>query len=526
MNTATNTEPTFLYPKARVFPFDEVCEQIVRALEERNWNVPGISVDFDVYGSGAEKYRTVRTVKGEDFKLWFCRVQARTGKWNDTAAIMDIIIPGKELHVYDDESGPGYIVYTGMDWESDKKWFLSSTKVNSKLYNEPRRYLLYKAGCDCSQTYGASFPALELLAAALAGDTTALANMHHTHTGRRSPLLIHDNDLDREYNPDEGDVMIYQTKDVFLEFTLWLQENVLTKIKAEPIPSEKVDIFRQEKVAYSGMLGPIFCFGDGRDAVRVYTGQQYADQLEASDRYGMYGGYRLLPLNISNDGTVPDVAYEGFKWCGLGEVTQTTPADTLDVPGNNRWNDREKFVFRVIPNRADEIYVADNAPYEMRRHGLFEEIKPRVRLIDEEVAEVDRVRARTIVPVTEYTGGYTRPVVLVARELDLDEIELVSGPWPDYQYVSLIANHDAETRQLLERAISALEGRYARSGTKERELFDAAIQALVNHFGNDETLAEAARNYSREKALKVEAGVQFFSAIVFAAGESRSLGLF
>ena len=87
MTTATSMEPRFLYPQSRQFPFDEVCEQIVRALEERNWSVPGITVDFDVYGTGDEKYRLVRHIKGDDFKLWFCRPQALMGRWNDTAAV-------------------------------------------------------------------------------------------------------------------------------------------------------------------------------------------------------------------------------------------------------------------------------------------------------------------------------------------------------------------------------------------------------------------------------------------------------
>ena len=526
MIATANTEPTFLYPKARQFPFDEVCEQIVRALEERNWNVPGITVDFGVYGSGAEKYRTVRTIKGEDFKLWFCRVQARMGKWNDTAAITEIIIPEKELHVYDDESGPTYIVYAGLDWESDKGWFFTSSKVNSKLRGEPRQYLKYKAGCNCSRTNGASFPAIGFLTAALTDDTQATARMHHTHSGQRSPLLIHDNDLDREYDPEEGEIQAYRTEDVFAEFTQWLQRNVLPRIEAQPIPSEMEILFRKERTAFPDTIGPVFCFGEGRDATRVHAGKLNTSDLEPSDRYALsVSGYRLLALNVSNDGTVPDVAYDGFKWCGLGEVTEMTAIDALEIPGHSKWTDRERFVFKITPNRADDIYVADNAPYETRRDELFKEIKPRDRLTDTEIAEAERARARTIVPISEYAGGYMQPVVLVGRELEFDEVELVSGPWPEYQYVLQVANHDPKAKALLEQALSALEGRYARSGTDERVHFEAAVQRLVDHFGDDDVFVEAAKKYSRAKFQKVEAGTQFIGCIVSAAGESRSLGL-
>ena len=71
------TKPTFLYPHSRQFPFDEVAEKIVRALEKRNWNVPGISVDFYTYGSGEAKYKMVNHIIGSDFKLSFCRSQGK-----------------------------------------------------------------------------------------------------------------------------------------------------------------------------------------------------------------------------------------------------------------------------------------------------------------------------------------------------------------------------------------------------------------------------------------------------------------
>ena len=65
------TKPKFLYPKSRMFQFDEVTERIVRALEKRNWSVPGITVDFHTYGTGEAKYRIVENVYGENIKLYF-----------------------------------------------------------------------------------------------------------------------------------------------------------------------------------------------------------------------------------------------------------------------------------------------------------------------------------------------------------------------------------------------------------------------------------------------------------------------
>ena len=127
-------KPKFLYPHSRQFPFDEVAEKIVRELKKRNFDIPGIEVELDLYGSGEEKYIYVSMIKGADFKLWFCRVQGQLSKSkNDIAAIHEIKIPRQELCVYEDESGPTYRIYVGDDWEKDKEWFFNTIKIHAKL---------------------------------------------------------------------------------------------------------------------------------------------------------------------------------------------------------------------------------------------------------------------------------------------------------------------------------------------------------------------------------------------------------
>lgn len=506
MIVATSTEPTFLYPKSRQFPFDEVCEQIVRALEERNWDVPGINVEFDIYGSGAEKYRMVRKLSGKDFKLRFCRVQANMGRWNDTAAVTEILIPQKELHVYDDESGPTYYIYVGKNWESDKQDFFLGSKVNSKLVNKPRTYLMYKGGWDGRYIY----------------------------RNQRPPYLLHDSDLDREYKPKQGEPRSFSTDDVFTEFTRWLEGNLLSMILAQPVPSERTDLFHKETTPFPETMSPIFCFGESRDASRVYKGKNDLTELTPEEQFGMDGGgYRLIALG-NGDGNVPDIAYDGFKWCGFGEVVSDTPIHVLDVPGHYRWPDREKFLFRVTPNRADGVYVADHAVYERRRKELSDAVShgenPERDFTKDEVRDFNSARGRTIVPITEYDGSYEQPIVLINREIDLEEVELVSGPWPEFQYISLIMNRSAEARGLFEQAMSA-EDAYCNSGftrashDKTEEAHKAAIEQLATYFDGDAVLISAADVYSRQVLRKVEMGVKFIERLISAAYESRSLGL-
>lgn len=408
--TERSRQMQFLYPTSRQFPFDEVCGKIVRELEIRNWQVPGITVKFHEYGSGEQKFRVVSDIKSRDFKLWFCRVQRlmEGGRFNDTAAINTIVIPKKEIHVYEDECGPTFYLYVGDDYERDREKFFNGLKINSRLNKEPRLYLKYKGSADRDGKY--------------------------TYSNRRSPYLVHDGDLNREYDPEGKEPRLFHTSKVMDEFRQYLEEVVLKMIVSHPIPTEKVDMFAPAAATpMPEAFNAIFCFGEWRDAERIKQGKIDPSKLQAAERYGLNGsGYRLMSLGTSNDGTVPEIAYDGFLWCGIGEVTAETPIDSLDVPGHYRWSDRENFVIRLKPNRADGIYIADHAEYEKRRKELADTLsKDRDRFTGAEVADFTRARARTITPISQYKGGFGQPVVLINRELSFDEVELVSGPHKD-----------------------------------------------------------------------------------------------
>ena len=400
----------FLYPMAMQFPFDAVCQQIVLELEKRNWEVPGIAVEFYEYGTGEDKYRMVSNIRGADFGLHFCRGQHTLagGRLNDIAGVNELTIPKKQLHVYEDESGPTFYLYVGDDWERDKERFVRGSKVNSKLGGEPKTYLEYSGSASRSGGY--------------------------TYAGRRSAFLVHTNDLGREYDPEGNEPKLFSTKDVMEEFRLFF-DSIAANIVALPIPKVKTDRFAPKPVhAFPASVGPIFCFGEYDDAKRIIQGKKDPAELEPADRYGMIGnGYRLVSLNVRNTKGFPEVAYDGFLWCGVGEPKGDTPIDSLEVPGHTRWSDRERFIIRLAPNRAEDIYIADHAAWEKRRKELADAIKDaRDKFTSEEIADFIGARAATLVPVTEYQGGYEQPIVLIRRELSFDEVEVVSGPHKDH----------------------------------------------------------------------------------------------
>ncbi len=403
------TTPTFLYPHSRQFPFDEVAEKIVKAIEKRNWKVPGITIEFDTYGSGEAKYQMVRSITGDNFKLYFCRIQGRLkgnwndpaelffgeykSKYNDTAALSSVCIPKQILEVYNDESGPDYYLYVGKDWEADKEWFMNSIKVHSKLNKEHRRYLMYSGKSYC----------------------------------RRAKELIADNDFNREYSPEGNEPVSINLEQKFNEFTEYLEKFVLgyilsfeeAKIILPPIPME-------EPIPYKGPWTTIYSICELRDAERIKIGKKDPNDLPPEERYAYFGSsHRLVPLDVSCNGRFPKIAYEGFIWCDVNKNQNVTKNSEFiyEVMSAMHFFGAIHYIVSIKLKYANQVYVVDNSKYEETRKQLFEAIAPRDRLTDEELGQALAARGATIVPITEYKGDFKEPILLINRELEFDEID-------------------------------------------------------------------------------------------------------
>jgi hypothetical protein len=389
----------FLYPKSRQFPFDETCDQIVRALEERAWKVPGFVVEFRDYGSGAQKLRYVSKIQSDqsaidlahhDVMIEFGRPQGTLpgGRWNDVAAVSGVRLPRRSLRVYEDESGPTYNIYVGdaFSWERDRLTWWS--RPNARLNKEPRLCVRYSGA--------------------------------HRYRGTRATDLVCDGDY-REYAPEGEEPRSFRTVEVMEEFRAYLHDIVLPAIEEYPV-ADALDVYVEPPpIPMPVGVGPLFAYGEPRDARRIELGKKCIDELQLADRYGMIGsGWRLAPLGIKRGDDLPEVAFDGFLWCG------TTPR----VPGEHGFSSADQIV-KVTPRDARGVYVADHAAYEKRRAALAESIKgQRDCFTDTEVNDFVRARACTIVPITEYKGGYEEPVYLINRELGFDEVEVIEKRAP------------------------------------------------------------------------------------------------
>ena len=391
----TSEIPQFLYPTKRQFPFDEVCDRIVRALAARAFAVPGFVVEQHDYGSGAQKLRHVSSIKSaqsaidlghHDVKIEFGRPQGTLpgGRWNDCAAVGAVQLPKRSLRVYEDESGPTYEIYVGDDWERDRStWW---TRPNARLNNEPRLCVRYSG----------AYP---------------------RYRGKRPPQLAAESDR-REYEPEGKEPRTFDTAAVMEEFRAYLHDVVLPAIEAYPVV-ESIEPLVTPPVPMPGSGGPFFAYGDGGDARRIEIGKKKIDDLIPPDRYGMAGnGRRLAPLGIKRGTDLPEVAFDGFLWCGtIGAAGWRVPGDACGV--------FQDVLIKVTPRDARGIYVADHAAYERRRAELGAAMRPRERFTDAEVNDFIRARACTIVPIVDYRGDYEDPVYLINRELGIEEVEVI-----------------------------------------------------------------------------------------------------
>ena len=385
----------FLYPTKLQFPFDEVCGQIVRALEARAWKVPGFFVEFREYGSGEQQLRHVSTIKSDqssidlgqhDVRIEFGRPQGLLpqGRFNNCAAVNEIQLLRRSLRVYEDESGPTYNVYVGDAWERDRAtWW---TRPNARLNKEPRLCVQYSGW--------------------------------RPYAGRAGRLTW---DKDgREYGPEGDEPEAFDTHAVMEEFRLYLLDVVLPAIVAYPVSDGPAVYEEPASIPMPAGAGPFFAYAEGRDVHRIELGKKCIDELPLADRYAMTSGWRLAPLGIKRGPDLPEVAYDGFLWCA------TIGTEGWRIP-DEYYRTSADHLIKVTPKNARGVYVADHAAYEKRREALSAAAKKekRDRFTDAEVNDFIRARACTIVPITAYKGVFEEPVYLINRELCFDEVEVI-----------------------------------------------------------------------------------------------------
>jgi len=396
----TESAVFFLYPKSRQYGFDEVAESIVRALEKRHFDVPGVEIKFHTYGRGEQMVRFVQEIKSGDLMMVFGRTQGHLpgGHFNDTAAISTIGIRGEQISLYEDFSGPSYYKYVGSDWEGDREWFFGSTCfVNSKLRKEPRRYLSYKGSSSSTGRY--------------------------TLAGVLQEFLVHDTDIDREYGLEEGDEPFYETSSVIQRMTEVL-ESFLEEIESTP---ERDEDFRfDDPIILAHGCPEFWTFVSGRDARRIADVRAAGESASLADRYALLPDWRLVPLTTRiegenlKEGVGRRRIYDGYVWC-------SESPDTIPEKAKPSWSFAQEGIYlaRISPNSANDIFVVDDAVRKQKRKELENRNPDNPRYTSEELSEIAKAFAETLTPWNDYEGDFEEPIVIIGRDVGLGELSIV-----------------------------------------------------------------------------------------------------
>ena len=446
--------PELVVPKDERYSFDKTVQKIIEALRKRNWQVPGITVKFAISGSGFEKQTYVERIIGrgmaknekdasgalpistdyngevELFVLEFGRDKGR--------GIREIIFREEQLDLgysgheftYKLYVGPGSSYYPPKideftaeterlwylaldtlenqaempDEEKAREMFMHSNLVSMRHFHEPRIALLYE-GSDYS------------------GEDGCVVN---------SQL----NEEDYKALPSEPQQL--RVSIVFDHFGKRLKK-ILKHIEEFPT-AQAVDEFAYYTPeplvpigAVSHPLDEMYTVVNLQDYCRIIGAKKDGGcTLPKNMRYVLRGRVRLAPLDLLG---APEIAYDGFCWCGHLTASWYELASDKELRYRNGVLDIPycpslaglsclRGLLRISPKYANGCYVVDGAAYMKVREEIEQTVgKTRDHFTPEEMNAMWLARALTIVPLERYDGTYEKPILLVNRELDFDEVE-------------------------------------------------------------------------------------------------------
>lgn len=393
-------QPKFVYPSSRQFPFDALGSRIINELELRYWKVPGLTITVDIYGTGKEKFQKISDIEGKDFLLHF-----------DYEGLRHIIIPYIDLSVYSDESGPSLRYYVGHNMEKDSQWWKHGLKVNSKLHGDPKKYLRYEG-------YG--------------------------YKNKRSEYLNHTTDLDREYDRELSEPDRLKVDDIFEEINDYLQTILDYILQYPELNYDEVPPLEAKKeVKYNGIFSKVYAPIDYRMKAHILE-YQNGGSIEDSHFYAVGPSRRLCALSIIGGGTdFNEVCYDGFVWADPNITNKNIKSsddllvNVAESQSTLGFEENSVAVIKIL--YSNDVYVVDDAEFEKTRQEFF---KHTDRLTDDELNQCYVARAKTLVPIDKYTGGYDCPIVLFNREVEFDEIESIISVDDDYTNMEDILKPD------------------------------------------------------------------------------------
>lgn len=342
-------------------------------------------------------FKAISEVRIGNFRIWNCR---DTGLWYN-GKLIDVSHPSNielgdkertQIELYSDESG----VFIRKDGKrfTNERW---KTRFGSGYRSDNERDELYR-----------------------------------TYNGPNPMATVGEDEAPNDgWKEDMTELSWRQIQD---EAIVWMANNILFPLKLAEKPQEQTTELPEDEPYPFEKVGPIFTFIQTRDLERVVRIKDHPESAYPDERHAIHPNIRLVPLGMGSKG-LPHEAYDGYIYCKPGVIADIEQDDVNEI--GNEWRRTDNFLggahgfAQVHPKSARDVYVVDWAEWQKFRDATFSETHN--RLTDDEMRENFAVVARTLTPVTDYDGLFQEPIVLIGRELELDEIESLV-PAPERQY--------------------------------------------------------------------------------------------
>lgn len=220
-----------------------------------------------------------------------------------------------------------------------------------------------------------------------------------------------------------------QTED---EMIIWLAENVLNPLRTAPKPDRQATEKPEEEPFPEGKIGPLYTFIKEEVLRKIALIRGNPSKAYPDERKAVSPSWRLVPVGTPLRGA-SRIAYDGFVWCGVGEMNEESASEPnmeIGLVYKHTGFSEQEGVAVINPKTATDVYVVDwQARNEVREQFRLKALdEGRDRFTDDEVGDIEIAVAKTLVSITEYKGEYKKPIVLIGRDLEIDEIEAAYLP--------------------------------------------------------------------------------------------------
>lgn len=418
--------PTLQLPNRKSYPFDTVATKIVQALKEHNWKIPGIEVQFVTYGTGFSKYSFVRKIIG-----YTIHSESRTDDFifefeasPEIGGIEQMIFKEERLEVYSDNSGPTYWLYVGpgslhyppnpdeLQAEINRPKSRIYTKNDGffvEMPNETTAHSIFMHSLTLSNARLESKPRIALY----------YRNEDYCAALAKGARIVNSDDLERDYKALPSEPQSFDLDKLYNHFAKRLRK-ILTKIEQYPIEEDfdPFAYFKEEaKIPIETIKHPlddVYTIISSRSFERIENAKQNGtDNIELCDFYALLGcqcGSLIVPIEEA-------LSKPKYKY---GENIIDIPFYTGNVVKTFGWG-----IAKINLKYANNCFVTDGAAFMRAREAMFKQIAPRQRLNDAELQEIEKVSQEKCVPLVDYDGSYQKPYLIISRELDFDEVELI-----------------------------------------------------------------------------------------------------